>query len=145
MRVEDLNKQVVAPQTQYLQAVGQFVANKKEEGKPSTVTTTYFLPSMVFPNRVELLSVTLLHKCSDSHTHELVDKKLYLTIQQKDDSGKEKVVISEKFTLIHPPKGLITTLVFPHSILLNKHQPFFFYHDGEMVDSAITLAYRNYD
>jgi hypothetical protein len=140
MRVEDLNKQVVVPQTQYLQAVGQFVNNKKE-GKPDSVTTTYFLPSMVFPNRVELLSVTLLHKCSDSHTHKLVDKKLYLSVQQKDGC----VVISEKFTLIHPPKKLITTLTFPHSILLDKHQPFYFYHDGEMVDSAITLAYRNYD
>lgn len=140
MRVEDLNKRVVVPQTQYLQSVGETVNDKDEEGKVS-VKTTYFLPSMVFPNRVELLSVTLLHKCSDTHKHELVDKKLYLSIQQKDG----KVVISEKFTLIHPPKAMITTLIFPHSILMDKHQPFFFYHDGEMVDSAITLAYRNFD
>jgi hypothetical protein len=139
MRVEDLNKRVVVPQTQYLQSVGETVNDKDEEGKVS-VKTTYFLPSMVFPNRVELLSVTLLHKCSDTHKHELVDKKLYLSYQQDG-----KVVISEKFTLIHPPKALITTLIFPHSILMDKHQPFFFYHDGEMVDSAITLAYRNFD
>jgi hypothetical protein len=139
MRVEDLNKRVVVPQTQYLQSVGETVNDKDKEGKVS-VKTTYFLPSMVFPNRVELLSVTLLHKCSDTHKHELVDKKLYLSYQQDG-----KVVISEKFTLIHPPKALITTLIFPHSILMDKHQPFFFYHDGEMVDSAITLAYRNFD
>lgn len=142
MRVEDLKKREVIPQMQYLQSVGTLLP--REKGSLNEVVTTYFYPSMVFPNRVELISVTLLHKCKN-HNHEDPTLVKTLTLSVHNKAKGIVIPLSDKFSLKHETKELITTLKFPYPVILDAHQPFFFHHVGEMADSAITVAFRNFD
>jgi len=131
MRIEDLSKRPIIPPTQYLQSFGTSI----DKSGSSDKVTTYFFPSMVFPNKIELLSVTLMHK-NDSGS----DKLVHLAVLD----GKTPTDMPEKFTLVHNSGKLITTLTFP-TLVLEAERPFYFYHkEGELEDSCVVLSFRNY-
>lgn len=129
-RIEDTNRTNL-PRVQYLQSVGK-AENSDNGGKVST----YFFPSMVFPNHVEILSVTLLHKNTASGA---TDKNVIM-VHTRQSLPTE---LSEPFILKHKAGELITTLYFPWPIIIYANQPFYFYHNGELEDSTITISYRN--
>ena len=130
-RVEDLNKQLIMQPVQYLRS------EPKLENSGGGKVSTFFFPSMVLPGAVELLSMTLLNK------HEIGDevKKVFITMQ-KDGDIKQ---MEEPFVLKHVPgpKKLMTKLDFPLPLFIQANQPFYFYHNGEMTESALTIAFRN--
>ena len=131
-RVEDLNKRLIIQPVQYLRSEPT-LDNSANGGKVST----FFFPSMVFPGAVELLSMTLLNK------HEQGDevKKVFITMQKNNDI----IQMEEPFVLKHVPgpKKLITRLDFPSPLLIQANQPFYFYYNGDMTDSGLTIAFRN--
>lgn len=128
--VEELNKQII-PQIQYLQSAGTPIA-KDGGGKIST----YFFPSMIFPTHIELVSATLLSKKQS-------DDKIISFATAKD--GSEKPSTLKEHALIHKAGQLYTTLKFKQPLILDPHQPFFFFHEeGELTESCIVLGYRNF-
>ena len=114
---------------QYLQSVG-IADNNPDGGK----TTTYFFPSMVFPTYIEICSVTILYKNNSS-----TDKIIHFA------TAKGSEIPADKTLLTHKANDMITTVVLEPSVILDPHQPFFFYHPEELEDSCIVLGYRSYN
>ena len=133
VQIEDLNRQVAVPQVQYLQSMGISI-DKDGGGKVST----FFFPSMVFPSHTELISVTIV--CDNVKGDS--DKVIHFSTAQKGSSTPSDL---KDYALIHKIGVLCTTLTFKMSLILDPHQPFFFHHqEGELKDSCLVLAYRNF-
>lgn len=129
-RIEELNKHII-PQVQYLQSKGKLIP--KENGDK---VCGYFFPSMIFPTHVELISVTLLSR-------KQTEDKIISFATTKNGSDKPSVI--QEHSLVHKAGQLYTTLRFQQPLILNPHQPFFFFHEqGELKESCIVLGYRNF-
>lgn len=142
-RVEKcLNRQPI-PEIQYIRSVGVEDVEEDEDGDKNKVTT-YFFPSMVFPNRVEIISITLMCKCKHKEHQEKIIK---IAIQNKEDEKAEPKDLGEKYYLRHKSdhKKLITTFKFPATIVIDPDQPFYFYTQDDMDSSCLVMAYRNLD
>ena len=137
------------PETQYVQSVG--VADMEEiDGQTPQKVITYFFPSMVFPNRVEILSITLLCKCK--HKEYTEEKVVKIAIQDNKNPNSHPIDLGEDYYLIHKvdeqakkSKKLITTFKFPTTIVIDPDQPFYFYTKDDMDSSALVMAFRNTD
>lgn len=133
--VEELNKQII-PQVQYLQSTGTLVPNTNPiKESSSDKVSTYFFPSMIFPTYIELVSITLLTK---KHSED----KIISLGTVKD--GSEKPLTLTQHNLIHKANNLHTTLKFKQPLILDPHQSFFFFYEGELKDSCVVLGYRNF-
>jgi hypothetical protein len=119
-----MNENIPKPVPHYLQSIGNIV---ESSGKK----TGYFYPSLVFPNSIELCSVSLLYNNKTS------DIKIYLATQKKKDSTP----VSE-ICLQHEKGELVTTKIYGKPKLINAHEPFYFYHDGELTDSSIVITFK---
>jgi len=128
MRVENLSKQVILPPTQHLQTVGHSVS---EEGEDKV--TTYFFPSIVFPNKIELLSTTILCRKKSENT-------IHISVQQKDGTA---INMGDDYVLKHPEDKLVSTIEYKTPIIIEALQPFYLYSIEELEDSSLTIAYRN--
>jgi len=129
MRVENLSKPVVLPPTQYLQSIGRVVDGLK--------ITAYFYPSMLFPNKVEILSATFLYK----NEEDAENKVIQISIQQKD--GSTIMLDEDKYTIKHPKGKLVSTIEYKTPVILDALQPFYFYGEFMMEDSCLVIGYRN--
>lgn len=146
-RIEDKTRPIVSPYIQYLQSAG-----KAETTDSGGKVSTYFFPSMVFPNHVAILSVTMLHKNTVSGA---TDKNVIMVHTPKPKPkppGPGPIVpptpslpieLEEPYILKHKAGQLVTTLYFPSPVIIYANQPFYFYHKGELVDSTITISFRN--
>jgi hypothetical protein len=133
-KVEDLNRQVAVPQVQYLQSVG--VSSDKEGGGK---VSTFFFPSMVFPNHTELISVTIMCNNIKGTTDKVIHFSTALNGSATPSDLKD-------YALTHKVGEMCTTLNFKVSLLLEPHQPFFFHHqEGELTDSCLVLGFRNFN
>lgn len=135
LRVENLNVRQDFPVVkQHLFSTGSIVDNNAKTAK----VTTYFFPSMIFPNNVEFLSVSLLYKFPSG----IKDDKILIFAVQKDPT-KDPVNLDTKYHLKHAFNNLLSELTFTPPVVIKAQQPFFFYHEGELADSSITITYRN--
>jgi hypothetical protein len=133
-KVEDLNRQVAVPQVQYLQSVG--VSSGKDGGGK---VSTFFSPSMLFPNHTELVSATIMCNNIKGTTDKVIH---FLTVL----NGSATPSVLKDYALTHKVGEICTTLNFKVSLLLEPHQPFFFLHqEGELTDSCLVLGFRNFN
>lgn len=138
--IEDLKKQVVIPQTQYLQSKATHDVQTQINGSEKNMCT-YFFPFMVFPRRVELLSATLLYKNDSGNV-----KTISIAIQDKnvgDLIDEKPPLMLKKFNVEHGPGKLLTTQTFDPPLIVERHQPFYFYCSEKLENSGLTIAYRN--
>jgi hypothetical protein len=136
MRVEDLNRQVIFSSTQYMKSSGQSIP--KDIGG-ATKITAYFYPSMVFPHKVEVLSMTLLYKNDDT------EKKIRVTVNQKKNTKNVLVQLGEGYVLTHAPNEVTTTLKFQVPLVLDPLQTFYFNsEEGVLEDSLLIISFRNH-
>ncbi len=141
-RIERCQNRPAIPEIQYIQSVG--VEDKEEEDGVTRKVTSYFFPSMVFPNRIEILSITLLCKCKHKENDEKIIK---IAIQKKDNDSTEPKDLGEDYYLRHKAdhQKLITTFKFPSAIAIDPDQPFYFYTKDDMDASSLVMAFRNMD
>jgi hypothetical protein len=142
-RVEKCLNRLTLPEIQYIQSVGVEDEEEDDSGDKNKVTT-YFFPSMVFPQRVEILSITLMCKCKHKEDDEKIIK---IAIQDKENKDAEPKDLGEDYYLRHKsdPQKLITTFKFPSAIVMDPEQPFYFYTKNTMESSCLVLAFRNMD
>jgi len=136
LRIENTIRQDFPAVKQHLFSTGSIVDNSTKTGK----VTAYFFPSMIFPNKVEFLSISLLYKFPSG----IKDDKIIMFAVQKDPT-KDPINLDPKYHLKHTFDNLLTELTFAPPVIINARQPFFFYHDGELKDSSVTVTYRNLD
>ena len=130
MLVENLSKPNNIPQVQHLKSLGETM-EKDEGGK----VTQFFNPSMVFPNKVEILSATILHK-----------NKVGSGVKQiKLSKDKDGWLNEDKYILKHKEDKLVSTIKYQTPIIMDPLQPFYFYSEGELDDSCLVIGYRNLD
>ena len=136
LRIENTIRQDFPVVKQHLFSTGSIVDNSTKKSK----VTAYFFPSMIFPNKVEFLSISLLYKFPSG----VRDYKIiifffhyYLSIYP--------INLDPKYHLKHTFDNLLTELTFDPPVIINARQPFFFYHDGELKDSSVTATNRNLD
>lgn len=133
-RVEDLSKRVHTAEIQHLQSRGDVA-----DGEYNTKVTSYFYPSLVFSNPVEITSITVLYNYSKSKTN---DFKIKLAFQDSD-SPIPHIKTEEDYILKHSPGKLVTTLKYPNPILIDINRAFYFFAEGDAGDSALTISYKN--
>lgn len=126
-KIESVTKRHLGP-TQYLHSVGETQKNLKGAN-----VSTYFFPALVFPKRVELLSITFMYKNGHS-------AKTVLTVVGTKKG--EVVNAGLEFNLVHQPTALTTTLTFPRPYILLPEQICYFALEEEVDHSGLTLAYR---
>jgi hypothetical protein len=131
MRVEDLNRQPIPIPIQYLQSGG---VNKG--GSEGVKMTSYFFPSMVFPEQVELVSATLLNGKSNE------DKMIVLSTVQPGGTDVP-VTLGAEYNVIQKAGQVIAKNIFPRPLILEPLQPFYFFHpNGQLQDSSLVIGYR---
>lgn len=121
-----MNEHIPKPVPHYLQSIGSIV---ESDGSKKTA---YFYPSLIFPNSIELCSVSLLY--SNKSSSEI---KINLAIQKTINAAP----ISDD-CLKHKVDELVTTTIYGKPKLINAHEPFYFYHDGELKDSSIVITFK---
>lgn len=119
-----MNENIPKPVPHYLQSIGSVVESHDSK------KTAFFYPSLVFPNSIELCSVSLLH---DNKSGEI---KINVAIQ------KEKNAPVSDICLKHPNGELVTTKIYGKPKLINAHEPFYFYYDGELKDSSLVITFK---
>lgn len=132
-------QQVAQQPIQYLYSPNfdQDIPDDDVAGKVST----YFNPSVTFPEYIEFVSVTLMYNNKKPGSTE---KIIYLATGE--NGGSDKPVKRTDFKLTHKVDELITTVKCPPTLVLDKKQPFYFFSDKEQLkDSCLTLGYRNYN
>jgi hypothetical protein len=120
-----MNEIIPKPVPHYLQSVGSIA--EVDGGKK----TVFFYPSLVFPNPIELCSVSLLYN------NTIGEMKVSIsTLKQKN------TLISDD-CLKHPKDKFFTTKIYGKPKIVNAHEPFYFYYDGEIKDSSIVIAFKS--
>jgi hypothetical protein len=132
-RVEDLSKKSQMGEIQHLQS--SVVVAENDSGSK---VSTYFYPSLVFPNQVEITSITLLYN-SKGKPDNVVVKLAY----QDSKSNVPTIKTEDEYILKHSPGKLVTTLIYPKPIVIGVNSPFYFFFEGEALDSALTVSYKN--
>lgn len=132
--MELLNNHLMVVQNapiQYLQSKGKTNEHNLNE------VSTYFFPSMVFPQYMELVSITSF---LGNNMDDTIIK--FSTTQNGSDVPTEVI----QHRIVHKGGIQINTHKFKTPIILDPHQPFFFYHDkGQVKDSCLILGYRHYN
>ena len=119
-----MNENISKPIPHYLYSVGSAA---EVNGSKKTV---YFYPSVVFPNPIEICSVSLLYN------NALGEMKVNIAILKK------KTIVTED-CLKHPNNETVTTKIYGKPKLVNAHEPFYFYYDGEIKDSSLVITFKS--
>jgi hypothetical protein len=138
-QVQNLTKQVAQEPIQYMRSLSfdQDVTSDNYTGQISS----YFFPSLVFPNYVELLSATLMFKNSKDTSTDIKIK----ICTSKNGNDHTEVLHKAQYDFIHKKGSLMTTHKFKPSIVLDPHQTLYFCaENASLPDSCLVIAYRNY-
>lgn len=142
--LENLSRQVIVPQTQYLSSYGQPISKDISGTKK---ISQFFCPSMLFPNRVQILSMTLLYQNDDTEKRVKIAVTKNVEIVNGSNKRTKNVLVEldDSYTLTHPPNELITTIKFKTPLTLEALDKFYFVsQDVELKDARLTISFRNY-
>jgi hypothetical protein len=131
MRVEDFSRRYIhTPVNHYMRS-----SCRTMTGVDGKKVSTYFYPSLAFPDFVDLQSITLVHNNKGPGS---VERKVHLVM---DVEGVATVADTVKYTLVHPVGNALTVKHFAPLSLLPR-QMIYFVTDDEMKDSSIVLCYK---
>lgn len=124
-----MNENILKPVPHYLQSVGNII--NSDDGKK----TAYFYPSVVFPNSIEICSVSLLY---NNNTEVDAENCIKIHVATQKKSGPPTADICLK----HKAGELVTTKIYGVPKFIKAYEPFYFYHDGELKDSSIVITFK---
>jgi len=140
-RIEDLSKKVNTSVLSYIDSTGTFESTHEENienggtmakgtlGK--TIDATYFfVPLMVFPKQIEIISATL------SYENELADVVVKLVY------GNKKTWKVSNSVLEHKKGEYITNLEFVPSVIIKPLECFYFSCNKKLEKARIVVEYR---
>lgn len=142
LRIEDLNKR--SPYVlSYIDSTGTFDSTHEENvenggimGKSKTGTkidaTYFFVPLMVFPTYVEIVSATLGY---ENDTADVVVKLIH---------GKKGEWNIKKPEIVHKKGECITTVFFNNPVLINPLECFYFSCNKKLEKSRIVVGYKTF-
>lgn len=106
------------------------------KGEKCGSNTGYFMPSVIFPVGIQILSVTFINK------KEAFPKEIQL-YTLKETTGDELIPNKvETYKLTHPPKTLVSHHIYPQPFYVPPMEPFYYAIDGTIAgDSSITVSY----
>jgi hypothetical protein len=140
-RIEDLNKKINTPVLSYIDSTGTFESTHEENienggimGKSTTgskINATYFfVPLMVFPKYIEIVSATLGY---ENESADIIVKLVY--------GNKTSWKVSS--SIIEHKKGeYITTLEFNPPVTIKPLECFYFSCNQKLEKSRIVVGYR---
>lgn len=126
-----MNKTLNVVGPQYLYSTGNITTDSF--GKK---ITSYFYPSLSFPNSIEILSLTFLYNYT-THTGTTNDK----IIQIVTLNDKKPTILKNQF-LTHKLGNTTTTQTFPIPIYILPHQPVYFFTNEELKDTSLVITIR---